>query len=88
MEIQMHSIGSLKTMEVIDINTGAKMGFIKDFKVDCDEFKIVTIIIPSMKLAWFNKSNFLEIPWNRVTKVGVDVILVDGKDFLLSTEEE
>ena len=87
MEIQMHSIGSLKTMEVIDVNTGAKIGFIKDLKIDCGEFRIISIIIPALKITWFNKNNFIEIPWERVRKVGVDVILVDWSDLLLNVEE-
>ena len=87
MEIQMHSIGNLKTMEVIDVNTGAKIGFIKDLKIDCDGFRIISIIIPELKITWFNKNNFIEIPWERVRKVGVDVILVDGTDFLATVEE-
>ncbi len=86
MEIQMHSICNLKNMEVIDVNTGAKIGFIKDFKIDCEEFKIVSIIIPSFKMALFNKSNFIEIPWERVIKVGIDVILVNGEDILLESQ--
>ena len=88
MELQMFSMGNLKTMEVIDINSGGKIGYIKDFKIDCEAFKIVSIIIPSLKLTWFNKNNFIEIPWDRVTKVGVDVILVDGADFVLSDEHQ
>lgn len=88
MEIQMHSIGNLRMMEVIDINTGTKMGFIKDLKIDCDEYKVVSLILPSQKMSWFNKNNFLEIPWNRVKKVGIDVILVDGADLLLSSNIE
>ena len=87
MEIQMHSIGNLKSMEVIDVNTGAKIGFIRDLKIDCEGFRIISIIIPAMKLTWFNKNNFIGIPWDRVRKVGVDVILVDGTDFLLAVEE-
>jgi len=88
MEIPMHSVGNLKTMEVIDVNTGAKIGFIKDLKIDCDGFRIVSIIIPAFKLTWFNKTNFIEIPWERVKKVGVDVILVDGSDFLVNDEHQ
>ena len=88
METQMHSIGNIRVMEVIDVNTGTKIGFIKDLKIDCDGFKIISIIIPALKITWFNKNNFIEIPWERVKKVGVDVILVDGSDFLLAAEEQ
>lgn len=87
METQMHTINNLKEMEIIDINTGAKIGYIKDFKIDCEDNKIVSIIIPSLKLSWFTKSNFIEIDWKNVIKIGIDVILVDGKELLLSSEE-
>lgn len=73
----MHSINNLKVMEVIDINTGAKIGFIKDIKIDCDEYKIESLMLPTQKNGWFGKQEMLEIPWNSVKKIGIDVILVD-----------
>ncbi|MDP4088160.1 MAG: YlmC/YmxH family sporulation protein [Bacillota bacterium] len=78
MEMNMHSINNLKVMEVIDINTGAKIGFIKDIKIDCDDYKIEALLLPGQqKNSWFGKQEMLEIPWERVKKVGIDVILVD-----------
>lgn len=77
MELSMHSINNLKVMEVIDINTGSKMGFIKDIKVDCEEYKIISILLPIQKNSWFGRFDTLEIPWEKVKKVGIDVILVD-----------
>ena len=65
-------------MEVIDINTGAKLGYIKDFKVNCEEYKLEAIILPTQKSGWFSKSEDIELPWERIKKIGVDVILVDG----------
>lgn len=49
MEEMMYSINNLKLMEVIDINTGAKIGFIKDFKIDCDNYKIESLLLPIQK---------------------------------------
>lgn len=77
MEMSMHSINNLKVMEVIDVNTGAKIGFIKDIKIDCDEYKIEALLLPTQKNNWFGKQDMLEIPWEKVKKVGIDVILVD-----------
>lgn len=79
MEEMMYSINNLRLMEVIDINTGAKIGFIKDFKIDCDNYKIEAILLPMQKNTWFSKQDMLEIPWSRVKKIGVDVILVDAE---------
>lgn len=80
MENSMYSINNLRTMEVIDLNTGTKIGFIRDLKVDCSEYKIVSLIIPSQKINWFSKSDAIEIPWDKVKKIGVDVILVEAEE--------
>ncbi|AYD39993.1 YlmC/YmxH family sporulation protein [Clostridium fermenticellae] len=82
----LYSIANLKAMEVIDINTGTKIGFIKDFKVDCESNKVVSIIIPSSKISWFGKNDDIEIPWENISKIGVDVILVNGEEFILNNK--
>ena len=78
METSMFAVNSLKTMEIIDINTGSKLGYIKDFKVNCEEYKLEAIILPMHKSGWFSKNEDIELPWERIKKIGVDVILVDG----------
>lgn len=82
-EKSLHSLGNLRTMEIIDINTGAKLGFIKDLKIDCDESRIISIILPAHRSAWFGKNDDIEIPWKSVNKIGVDVVLVDGDEYIL-----
>ncbi|GAA0769029.1 MULTISPECIES: YlmC/YmxH family sporulation protein [Clostridium] len=79
METSMFAVNSLKTMEIIDINTGTKLGYIKDFKVNCEEYKLEAIILPTQKSGWFSKNEDIELPWERIKKIGVDVILVDGE---------
>nr|WP_070110706.1 YlmC/YmxH family sporulation protein [Clostridium acetireducens] len=79
----LYSIQSLKTMEIIDLNSGSKVGYIKDFKIDCNDYSILSIIIPSGKVSIFGKNNDIEIPWENVKKIGVDVILIDGSDFVI-----
>jgi YlmC/YmxH family sporulation protein len=82
METSMFAINSLKTMEIIDINTGTKLGYIKDFKVNCEEYKLDAIILPTQKSGWFSKNEDIELPWERIKKIGVDVILVDGEGII------
>jgi YlmC/YmxH family sporulation protein len=86
MEMSMHSINNLRMMEVIDVNSGAKLGYIKDIKIDCGEHRIISILIPFQKSTWFSKMDSIEIPWSKVKKVGVDVILVEVENYL--SEEE
>ena len=78
MEMSMFSINNLRVMEVIDITSGAKLGYIKDIKIDCDEHRIISVLIPFQKNSWFTKFDMLEIPWNKVKMIGIDVILVEG----------
>lgn len=87
METSMYALNSLKTMEIIDINTGCKLGYMKDMVVDCDNYKILSILIQNQQnKGWFSKNNDIEIPWSQITKIGVDVILIDGKDILYNND--
>jgi YlmC/YmxH family sporulation protein len=86
MENSMYSVGNLRTMEVIDIATGSKLGFIKDLKIDCEGYKILSILLPNQKVSWFSKNDSIEIPWSKVIKVGIDVILVNGEDIPLNNK--
>ncbi|MBU5484964.1 YlmC/YmxH family sporulation protein [Clostridium sp. MSJ-11] len=83
MELTYHSINNIRTMEIIDINSGAKLGYMRDFKIDVINSKIISIIIPSQKISWFGKNNDIEIPWEKIKKIGVDVILVDGEEYFI-----
>lgn len=84
METDLFSINNIRNMEIIDISTGTKLGFARDIKVDCENYKIISLIIPMQKSSWFGKMDVLEIPWSSIVKVGLDVILVDNVE---STKE-
>lgn len=81
-EVSLYSLSNLRTMEIIDVNTGAKLGFIKDLKIDCEENKILSIILPPQtdKISLFTKSEDIELSWDNVKKIGIDVLLVDGEN--------
>lgn len=72
------SLNNLKTMEIIDVSIGARIGYINDFKIDLNENIVTSILIGYSKNSWFSKSNYIEVPWNKIMKIGVDVILIDG----------
>ncbi|MCI5727440.1 MAG: YlmC/YmxH family sporulation protein [Clostridium sp.] len=77
MEENLHSINSIKTMEIIDVNTGGKLGFVKDIKIDYERQKVVSVILPGESKGWFSKAEDVEIPWENIVKIGSDVLLVD-----------
>ena len=80
MELELHSLNAMRNMEVIDILTGSKIGFIKDFKINCDDNKIISLILPGEIKSWFGKEDEKEILWKDIIKIGTDVILVNTKD--------
>jgi YlmC/YmxH family sporulation protein len=80
MEIELHSLNAMRNMEVIDILTGSKIGFIRDFKINCDDNKIISLILPGEIKSWFGKEDEKEILWKDIIKIGKDVILVNTKD--------
>ena len=61
MELELHSLNAMRSMEVIDIDTGSKMGFIKDFKIDCNTNKIISLILPGEIKSWFGKEEEIGI---------------------------
>ncbi|MBE6070915.1 MAG: YlmC/YmxH family sporulation protein [Clostridium butyricum] len=76
MELELHSINGMRNMEVIDILTGSKIGFIRDLKIDCDTNKVISLILPGEVKSWFGKEDEREIPWGNIVRIGIDVILV------------
>lgn len=72
------SLNNLKTMEVIDVSIGGKVGYISDFRVDIQHKRVISIILSCIKGSWFFKNNYLEVPWDKIIKIGIDVILIDG----------
>lgn len=80
MEEKKYSINSMKNMEIINISTGTRMGYLRDIKINCDENRVEALILPGAMKGWFGKVEEIEIPWNKIYKIGYDVILVDVED--------
>ena len=76
MELELHSLNAMRNMEVIDILTGSKIGYISDFKINCDTNKIISLILPGEIKSWFSKDDSIEVKWEDIVKIGTDVILV------------
>ncbi|WP_297435125.1 YlmC/YmxH family sporulation protein [uncultured Clostridium sp.] len=79
-EERLFSLKDLKNLEVIDINEGRKLGYIIDVKVDCDNYKVLSVILPMEKTSWFGKQEVIEIDWDDVVKVGIECILVNIRE--------
>ncbi|SFC71857.1 YlmC/YmxH family sporulation protein [Clostridium uliginosum] len=82
MELELHSLNAMRSMEVIDVSTGGKLGFIKDFKIDCEENRLISLILPGATKSWFGKEDEKEIMWGDIVRIGIDVILVESGDVI------
>ena len=68
-------LSDLQDKDVIDINTGLKIGNIIDIKVS-EDGKIDSLLLEKRKYnkVMFSSDNF-EVKWNKIEKIGEDVIL-------------
>lgn len=74
----------LREREVVNILDGRRLGLASDLEIDPETGRIKAIVVPGPgKFLWvFGKSDDFVIPWERIKKIGVDVILVDAPDYV------
>lgn len=72
-------IYDMKQKEVINGPDGVRLGFISDIEVDIKDGKILKIYVPgpSKILGMFGSQKEYVVPWDSITKIGEDIILVD-----------
>lgn len=72
-------VSDLRSLEVINIEDGRRLGTIRDIDLDIPEGKVKAIVLPgSLRfLGLFGRRDDLVVSWQRIKKIGVDVILVD-----------
>ncbi|MFZ5634268.1 MAG: YlmC/YmxH family sporulation protein [Bacillota bacterium] len=76
----MVKISELRAREVINITDGRRLGPIKDIDVDLEEGRISAIILPTYGtrlIGLFSREQEIVIPWDKIIRIGVDVILVE-----------
>lgn len=74
-------LSSLKDRAIININNGERMGTLAycDLSIDENDGKILALLVPKRKLKvlFSNESDHIEIPWDKIVKIGIDTIMVD-----------
>lgn len=68
-----------RTKEVINIRDGRRLGNIIDMEFNLSEGRITAIVVPgtSRFLGLLKEEDDILIPWEKIKKIGDDVILVD-----------
>ncbi len=77
--MKMVKISELRMREIINIADGRRLGVIKDIDIDLENGKINALILPGSGriLGFWGKEEDFVVPWNKIIKIGMDVILVD-----------
>lgn len=73
----------LKLKEVINIIDGKRLGTITDIEIDIETGRLTAIVVPGIGkfLGIFGRSEDVIIPWEKINKIGTDVILVESLAF-------
>ena len=71
-------LSEIQNKDVINLNTGMKIGNIIDIKINSESGKIESLILERKKFSSiFNSNDEIEIYWTQINKIGEDVILVE-----------
>ena len=72
-------LSEIQNKDVINLNTGMKIGNIIDIKKKSESGKIESLILERKKFSSiFNSNDEIEIYWTQINKIGEDVILVES----------
>lgn len=68
--------------QVVDCKNGRILGYPVDLRFDADCAAICSFFVrESGKFCFRPKSQTVEIPWDKITKIGDDIIVVDADHF-------
>jgi len=73
----------LKMKEVVNILDGKRLGAITDIEIDIEQGRLTAIVVPGQGkfLGLFGRNEDIVIPWDKIHKIGMDVILVETAAF-------
>lgn len=69
----------IKQKEIINEIDGGRLGYISDVEIDLENGRITKIIVPGKAkfLGVFGRDMEYQIPWEKIKKIGEDIILVE-----------
>lgn len=86
MEDNIKLYSEMERYEIININDGDKYNCLSNNDIIIDEegnFKLLILADPKVKFSFFAKSEFIEVPWEYIKKIGTRTIIIDVNEKLL-----
>ena len=72
-------LSEIQNKDVINLNSGMKVGNIIDVKINSETGKIESLILEKKKFSSiFNSNDEIQLYWTQINKIGEDVILVES----------
>lgn len=70
----------LRYREVIDVASGARLGYVSDALIDSGDGRLLALIVPGPArfFGLFGREDDYILPWSAITRLGGDIILIDG----------
>ncbi len=84
MPFQIGSLNGLRDKEVINTETGGRMGYVTDIEIDLEAGRLTALLLPGEGGGFFSRPKDVRIPWEKIVRIGEDTILVS----FLSLKEE
>lgn len=76
-------ISDLRSREIVNTIDGKRLGAFSDLEIDLTSGRITALIVPGEGRFFgiFGRDEEYVIPWDRIKKIGADVILVEVAGF-------
>ena len=73
------TVAELRYKEIINLNTGHRLGFVYDAVISLPEGQVTALLVPGPArfFGLFGREDDFVIPWAQISKIGEDIILVD-----------
>ncbi len=72
---------TFKQKEVINITDGKRLGYVQDVEANFETGEITAIVVQGNgKLFSLSNKNDVVIPWEKIKRIGEDIILVEFND--------
>lgn len=76
----------IEKYEIINVNDGEKYNYLANNDVIIDEngyLKLIILNKSQAKFSFFSSSEFIEVPWECVKKIGLRTIIIDADEQLM-----